>query len=155
MMGAMAGYGLKAYLVCQSLNHIVRTYGRENVILDNCALVTTFAASDPETAKHIAAMAGEAWEIRPQESEHRPRALFGARKGTITYREERRPLLLPADVRALPSDQQLIFAAGAKPIRAKKLKFDCEPIFAKRLRSAASARVAAPVEHDWTHVRAL
>jgi type IV secretory pathway TraG/TraD family ATPase VirD4 len=34
-MGAMAGYGLKSYLVCQSLNHITRAYGRDNVILEN------------------------------------------------------------------------------------------------------------------------
>ncbi len=154
MMGAMAGYGLKAYLVCQSLNHIVRAYGRDNVILDNCAIVTTFAASDPETAKHIADMAGEAWEIRPTESEQRPRALFH-KKGSITYREERRPLLLPADVRSLPSDQQLIFAAGAKPIRAKKLRFDQEPIFAKRLMPAAPTRQVLSQSHDWVGVRAL
>ena len=45
-MGAMAGYGIKAYLVCQSLNHITRAYGRDNVILDNCHIVTAFAAAD-------------------------------------------------------------------------------------------------------------
>lgn len=38
-LGAMAGYGLKAYLVCQSLNHITRAYGRDNVILDNVHVV--------------------------------------------------------------------------------------------------------------------
>src|SRR5690606_15473991 len=48
MMGAMAGYGLKASLVCQSLNHITKAYGRENVILDNCHIVTAFAASDDD-----------------------------------------------------------------------------------------------------------
>lgn len=48
-MGAMAGYGLKAYLVCQSLNHISRAYGRDSVILDNCLLVTAFSAADMET----------------------------------------------------------------------------------------------------------
>jgi type IV secretion system protein VirD4 len=35
MMGAMAGYGLKAFLVCQSLNHVTKTYGRDNVIIEN------------------------------------------------------------------------------------------------------------------------
>jgi type IV secretion system protein VirD4 len=34
-MGAFAGYGLKAYLVCQSLNHVTRAYGRDSVILDD------------------------------------------------------------------------------------------------------------------------
>jgi type IV secretion system protein VirD4 len=155
MMGAMAGYGLKAYLVCQSLNHLIRAYGRDNVILDNCAVVTTFAAADPETAKHIADMAGETWEIRPQESEHRPRSVLGLRKGAITYREERRPLLLPADVRSMRSDEELIFVAGAKPIRAKKLKFDAEPIFARRLRPPAARIAGMPQADDWADVRPI
>lgn len=155
MMGAMAGYGLKAYLVCQSLNHIIKAYGRDNVILDNCAVVTSFAAADPETAKHIADMGGEVWEIRPQESEHRPRSILGPRKGAITYREERRPLLLPGDVRGLHEGEELIFVSGAKPIRAKKLRFDQEPIFATRLRPPAPARAPLTCEHDWTQVAAL
>lgn len=155
MMGAMAGYGLKAYLVCQSLNHITRAYGRDNVILDNCHVVTAFAAADPETAKRIADMAGEAWEIRPQRSEQRPRSFIGSNKGTITYREERRPLLLPADVRALPRDEQLIFVSGCKPIRAKKLRFDTEPLFAKRLRPPAALERGAAIAHDWQDVRPI
>ena len=155
MMGAMAGYGLKAYLVCQSLNHLIRAYGRDNVILDNCHLVTAFAAADPETAERIAAMAGEVWEVRPFVSEQRPRSLFGVRKGSVSYREERRPLLLPADVRGMPRDEQLIFASGSKPIRAKKLRFDHERIFAERLLPPAQREEALTIIHDWSDVIAL
>lgn len=155
-MGAMAGYGVKVYLVCQSLNHIQRAYGRENVILDNCHIVTAFAAADMETAKRIADMAGDLWEMRPQLSEQRPRALLGPRKGSVTYREERRPLLLPGDVRALPRDQQLVFVAGAKPMRTEKLRFDAEPIFVKRLRPLPKVAPApAEIAHDWIGVAAL
>lgn len=155
MMGAMAGYGIKAYIVCQSLNHITRAYGRDNVILDNCHVVTAFAASDPETAKHIAAMAGEVWEIRPQESELRPRALFGPRKGAITYREERRPLMLPADVRGLSRNDQLIFVSGMKPLKARKLRFDRELVFAKRLLPPAPYNEGMAPVHDWAEVAPL
>ena len=151
-MGAMAGYGLKASLVCQSLNHITRAYGRDNAILDNCHIVTAFAAADPETAKRIADMAGDVWEIRPQESEQRPRAILGPRKGAITYREERRPLMLPADVRGLSRDEQLIFVSGMKPLKTRKLRFDTELLFAKRLRPPAP--LAAPLSQasDWGSV---
>lgn len=155
MMGAMAGYGIKAYLVCQSLNHLTKAYGRENVILDNCAIVTAFAAADPETADRIAQMAGEVWEIRPTESEHRPRSILGPRKGSISYREERRPLMLPADVRGLPRDEQLIFASGMKPLRAKKLRFDAERIFAARLLPAADRCEGLTQAHDWADVRPI
>jgi type IV secretion system protein VirD4 len=155
MMGAMAGYGVQVYLVCQSLNHIIKTYGRDNLIVDNAHIVTSFAAADPETAKRIANMAGEVWEIRASESEQRPRAVFGPRKGAVSYREERRPLLLGADIRALGRDEQLIFVAGSKPIRASKLRFDQEPVFAKRLRPPAPLAVCAGAAHDWTDVGAL
>jgi type IV secretion system protein VirD4 len=151
-MGAMAGYGIKAYLVCQSPNHIIRAYGRDNVIVDNCHMVTAFAATDNESAKRISEMAGEVWEVRPQESEQRPRSLLGPHKGAVTYREERRPLISPGDVRQLPRDEQLIFVAGSKPIRCKKLKFDREPIFAKRMLPASRARVRLTTSHDWENV---
>lgn len=155
MMGAMAGYGLKAYLVCQSLNHITKAYTRDNVIIDNCGVVTAFAAADPETANRIAEMAGEVWEMRPQESEERPRSVLGPRKGSVTYREERRPLLLAADVRKLPRDEQLIFVSGLKPLRAKKLRFDAERIFVKRLREPAPVHESINQTHDWIGVAPL
>ncbi|MBA3068805.1 MAG: conjugal transfer protein TraG [Hyphomonas sp.] len=153
MMGAMAGYGIKAYLVCQSLNHITRAYGRDSVILDNCHILTAFSATDMETARRIAEMAGEAWEVRPQISEQMPASLFGPKRRTISYREERRPLLLPGDVRQLRRDEQLIFLSGTKPLRTKKLRFDEEPVFAKRLLPARLARPAAPARHDWDGVQ--
>lgn len=155
MMGAMAGYGLKAFLVTQSLNHLTKAYGRENVILDNVHIITAFSAADNDTAKRIAEMAGEVWELRESETHTRPRSIFGWRKGSTTVREERRPLLLPADVRALPRDEELIFVSGAKPIRAKKLKFDQEGVFAERLRPASGNRPTLTTTHDWAHVRAL
>jgi type IV secretion system protein VirD4 len=151
-MGAFAGYGLKAYLVCQSLNHILRAYGRDNVILDNCHIVTAFAAADMDTAKKIAEMAGEAREVRPQHSEQRPRPILGARKGSITWREESRPLLLAADVRQLAPGEQLTFVTGAKPLRTQKIRFDQEPIFSGRLQPASTAPVRLTTSHDWTGV---
>ena len=152
MMGAMAGYGIKAYLVCQSLNHITRAYGRDSVILDNCHILTSFSATDMETARRIAEMAGEAWEVRPQISEQMPASLFGPKRRTISYREERRPLLLPGDVRQLARDEQLIFLSGTKPLRTKKLRFDQEPVFASRLLPARLARPVSPACHDWDGV---
>lgn len=155
MMGAMAGYGLKAYLVCQSPNHIARTYGRDNVIIDNCGVVTSFSAADGDSAKRIADMAGEVWEIRESETQKKPRPIFGWGQGSTTLREERRPLLLPADVRSLPRDEQLIFVSGCKPIRAKKLRFDEERIFRDRLRLASHERMTLTTMHDWVDVRPL
>lgn len=155
MMGAMAGYGLKALLVCQSLHHITKAYGRENVILDNCHIVTAFAAADDDTSERISRMAGEVWELRESVSHRRPRPILGWASGTTTLREERRPLMTPAQVRSLPRDEQIIFVSGAKPLRAKKLRFDEEQVFRRRLRPAIKARPTLSIVHDWQNVRAI
>src|SRR5690606_8406970 len=91
---------------------------------------------------------------RPQETLHRPRALFFAR-GSTTMREERRPLLLPGDVRSLSRDEQLTFISGSKPIRSRKLRFDREAIFHSRLRPSAGAKLPLTTAHDWLHVAPL
>jgi len=155
MMGAMAGYGLKASLVCQSLNHITKVYGRDSVIIDNCHIVTAFAASDHDTSERISKMAGDVWELRESWTEQRPRPFFGVGRRAITMREERRPLITAADVRAMARDEQLVFVSGAKPIRAKKLRFDEESIFASRLRPAKGSAARAAIEHDWINVHPL
>ncbi len=63
--------------------------------------------------------------------------------------------MLSADVRSLPRSDQLIFVAGSKPIRAKKLKFDQEKVFQERLLPPAPNARALTVRHDWENVRAI
>src|SRR5690606_35289964 len=60
----MAGYGLKAFLIAQSLNQIERAYGQNNAILDNCHVRVAFAANDERTAKRISDALGTATEMR-------------------------------------------------------------------------------------------
>ena len=45
----MAGYGLKAFLIAQSLNQIEKAYGPNNAILDNCHVRVSFATNDERT----------------------------------------------------------------------------------------------------------
>ena len=145
-MGAMAGYGLRAFIVTQSLHQVTQAYGRYHTILDNCQIVTSFAATDVETAETVSKLAGDIYEMRPQETWSGKRQIFGLDHRAITYREERRPLLLPAEVRRLPERDELIFVTGAKPMQAKKLRYDEEPVFASRLfpLPAHIARAALP-----------
>ena len=49
----MAGYGIRAFLIAQSLNQIERAYGEHNAILDNCHVRVAFATNDERTAKRI------------------------------------------------------------------------------------------------------
>ncbi|MBX9745680.1 MAG: type IV secretory system conjugative DNA transfer family protein, partial [Hyphomonadaceae bacterium] len=90
-MGAMAGYGVRAFIVTQSLHQVTQAYGRYHTILDNCQIVTSFAATDVETAETISKLAGDLYEMRPQETWSGKRQIFGLDHRAITYREERRP----------------------------------------------------------------
>ncbi|MGE0743553.1 MAG: type IV secretory system conjugative DNA transfer family protein, partial [Hyphomonadaceae bacterium] len=154
-MGAMAGYGIKAYLVTQSLHQVTQAYGRYHTILDNCQIVTSFAATDVETAETISKLAGDIFEMRPQETWSGKRQLFGLDHRAITYREERRPLLLPSEVRSLPEREELIFVTGARPLRARKVRYDEEPIFRQRLISLPPPETLAALPSPWAGHRSL
>ncbi|MBN8933955.1 MAG: conjugal transfer protein TraG, partial [Rhizobium pusense] len=60
----MAGYGLKSFLIAQSLNQIERAYGPNNSILDNCHVRVAFATNDERTAKRVSDSLGTATEMR-------------------------------------------------------------------------------------------
>ena len=62
----MAGYGIRAYLIAQSLNQITKAYGENNSILDNCHVRIAFATNDERTAKRISDALGTATELRAQ-----------------------------------------------------------------------------------------
>ena len=49
----MAGYGIRAFLIAQSLNQIAKAYGENHSILDNCHVRVAFAANDERTARRI------------------------------------------------------------------------------------------------------
>ena len=62
----MAGYGLRSFLIAQSLNQIEKAYGPNNSILDNCHVRIAFASNDERTAKRISDALGTATELRAQ-----------------------------------------------------------------------------------------
>ena len=125
----MSGYGLKAMFAAQSLNDIVETYGPHNTILDNCFLYTAFAALDPLTQDKVSRLTGLVTEVR--ETLSGPIGLSSGRRSR-SRSEVERPLLEPGEVRALPDDQQLVFAAGMRPFRMRKVQYDRREPFRSR-----------------------
>jgi type IV secretion system protein VirD4 len=130
----MAGYGIKAHLIVQSFNDIIEQYGPHNTILDNCHVLTTFASSDPVTQQKISQMTGTVVEYR--EGYSQPAKFFSGGHRGVSYSEQVRPLLQPGDVREFPTDQELIFVTGCKPIKCSKLRYYADPRFTSRLLSA-------------------
>jgi type IV secretion system protein VirD4 len=147
----MAGYGIKAHLIVQSFNDIIEQYGVNNTILDNCHILTAFAAADTVTCQRISQMVGTVTEYRESYSGRN----FGGR--TISHSEQVRPLLSPGDVRELPVDDQLMFVTGYKPMRVKKLRYYSDSTFSKRLLPAPDQsghlNVPAKPKLEWMHER--
>jgi type IV secretion system protein VirD4 len=143
--------------VAQSLNDIAETYGASNTILDNCAVYTAFAALDPLTQDKVSRLTGLTTEFRASRS--RPAGLSAGRS-SVSRSEVERPLLEPGEVRALPDGEQLVFAAGVRPLRTRKLRYDAREPFRSRaaLPPPDQARgVDAPptAPHPWAGRRAL
>ncbi len=147
----LSGYGVKVMFVAQSLNDIVETYGANNSILDNCAVYTAFSALDPLTQDKVSRMTGVVLETRTGRSGP---AGLGAGRSSVSRSQTERPLLDPGEVRGLPDDLQIVFAAGIRPLRARKLKYDAVEPFRSRARAEApdqSARLDTPgvPPHPW------
>lgn len=133
-------------------NDIVETYGPNNTILDNCAVYTAFAALDPLTQDKVSKMTGVVLETRTGRSGP---AGFGAGRSSVSRSQTERPLLEPGEVRGLPDEEQIVFAAGVRPLRARKLRYDAVQPFRSRALAAApdqAARLDTPgaPPHPWS-----
>jgi type IV secretion system protein VirD4 len=128
----MAGYGIKAHLIVQSFNDIIEQYGINNTILDNCHILTTFAAADSVTCQRISQMTGTVTEYRESYSQQGGRQ-WGFNARTISQSEQVRPLLSPGDVRELAVDDELVFVTGHKPMRVQKVRYYSDGTFKVRL----------------------
>jgi len=119
----MAGYGLKAFLIAQSLNQIEKAYGPNNAILDNCHVRVSFATNDERTAKRVSDALGTATEMRAMKNYagHRLSPWLGHLM--VSRSETARQLLTPGEIMQLPPEDEIVLVSGVPPIRAKKIKY--------------------------------
>jgi type IV secretion system protein VirD4 len=129
----MAGYGLKAFLIAQSLNQIEKAYGSNNSILDNCHVRVSFATNDERTAKRVSDALGTATETKAMKNYagHRLSPWLGHLM--VSRSEIARPLLTPGEIMQLPPDDEIVMVAGAPPIRAHKARYFEDSRIAERV----------------------
>jgi type IV secretion system protein VirD4 len=129
----MAGYGIRAYLIAQSLNQISKAYGENNAILDNCHVRIAFSSNDERTAKRISDALGTATELRAQRNYAGHRLAPWLSHVMVSRQETARPLLTPGEVMQLPPADELVMVSGLASIRAKKLRYYEDRNFAARV----------------------
>jgi type IV secretion system protein VirD4 len=147
----MAGYGLKSFLIAQSLNQIEKAYGPNNSILDNCHVRVSFATNDERTAKRVSDALGTATEMRAMKNYagHRLSPWLGHLM--VSRQETARALLTPGEVMQLPPTDEIVMVAGIPPIRAKKARYYEDTRFKERILPPPELRSPAGVhDDDWS-----
>ena len=119
----MAGYGLKSFLIAQSLNQIEKAYGPNNAILDNCHVRVAFATNDERTARRISDALGTATELRAMKNYAGSRLSPWLGHLMVSRQETARPLLTPGEVMQLPPTDELVLVSGIPPIHAHKARY--------------------------------
>jgi type IV secretion system protein VirD4 len=119
----MAGYGIRAFLIAQSLNQIEKAYGEHNAILDNCHVRVAFATNDERTAKRISDALGTATEQRAMRNYAGHRLAPWLAHVMVSRQETARQLLTPGEVMQLSPEEELVLVSGLAPIRARKLRY--------------------------------
>ncbi|GAB5508196.1 MAG: conjugal transfer protein TraG [Rhizobiaceae bacterium] len=152
-----AGYGIRSFLIAQSLNQISKAYGENNAILDNCHVRVAFASNDERTAKRISDSLGTATELRAQRNYAGHRLAPWLAHVMVSRQETARQLLTPGEVMQLPADEEIVMVSGQPPIRAKKLRYFADTNFTERVcpaprLSAAGVFADRPParRHDWS-----
>jgi type IV secretion system protein VirD4 len=150
----MAGYGLKSFLIAQSLNQIEKAYGPNNAILDNCHVRVSFATNDERTAKRVSDALGTATEMRAMKNYagHRLSPWLGHLM--VSRQETARPLLTPGEVMQLPPADELVLVSGVPPIRAKKARYFEDIRLTERVLAPADVNAVgamAPTD-DWSRL---
>jgi len=129
----MAGYGIRAFLIAQSLNQIEKAYGEHNAILDNCHVRIAFATNDERTAKRISDALGTATEQRAMRNYAGHRLAPWLAHVMVSRQETARALLTPGEVMQLPPNDELVLVSGHAPIRAQKLRYFADRTFTRRV----------------------
>lgn len=111
----IAGYWIRILTIIQNKAQLRSVYGPDvaRTYAANHTVSNVFTPSEQEDAEDYSRAMGDTTVRRRNRS-------TGQGGTSYSYIEERRPLMLPQEVKELPDDDQIIFYKGCPPIRAKK-----------------------------------
>ncbi|MEM9762499.1 MAG: type IV secretory system conjugative DNA transfer family protein, partial [Pseudomonadota bacterium] len=138
---------------------IEKAYGQNNAILDNCHVRVAFATNDERTAKRLSDALGTTTELRAMKNYagHRLSPWLGHLM--VSRQETARALLTPGEIMQLPTDDEIILASGAAPIRAQKVRYFRDTQLNARIQPPprVAARVPSPAspDDDWSSLRPI
>jgi type IV secretion system protein VirD4 len=133
----LPGYNVRLILVLQALSQLREIYGPQNAetMMKSLAVRIVYAPKDVAEATEISNELGMTTvKVR---THSKPVLDFsdakGGRRRSVSISEQKRPLLLPQEVKELGEDREVIFCEGIRPILARKNRYYEDPFFRKRL----------------------
>lgn len=139
----IAGYGIKALIITQTVNQLYKEYTVNNSIIDNCHVRVFYTPNDEKTPEVISKMLGTKTEKVTNESWKGIKWLSDFNYSTNLVA---RPLLTPGEISKLPFEKEIIFVAGNSPIYADKIMYFQDENFMKRC-------IAQPEKSDVIQIR--
>ncbi|MDV3468436.1 type IV secretory system conjugative DNA transfer family protein [Stenotrophomonas sp. C3(2023)] len=129
-----ASYGVRDLAIVQSQAQLRAVYGADDAqnFLTNHAASLVFTPREQEDAEAFSRAMGDCTVRHRQRTRSRGLSLR-SRNTSVSDLEERRPLMLPQEIKALPRDEQLIFLEGCAPIRCRKNWYFKDRVLRRRL----------------------
>jgi len=153
----VAGYGIKAYLICQDINQLKSRetgYGQDESITSNCHVQNAYPPNRIETAEHLSKLTGQTTITKEQitTSGRRTAALMGQVSRTI--QEVQRPLLTADECLRMPGPKKDIEGLIEKPgdmvvyVAGFPAIYGVQPLYFKDTVFNARSQVPAPKRSD-------
>ncbi len=140
----IAGYGMKAYLICQDVQQLYKAYTNYESIISNCHIRIAYAPNKVETAEWMSKMTGQTTIVKENISTSGKRFGMVLDQVSRSYQEVQRPLMTPDEIMRLPGPtkdskgdiiepgEMLVFVAGNAVIRGRQILYFLDPTFTKR-----------------------
>lgn len=133
------GYGFRYLSVVQSTSQVVEVYGREAAksFFECHAMRVVFPpkASDVETAKDISEWLG--YQTVKGRSISSSRNILSGKDSSMSVSDQRRAVMLPQEISALPQGKELVILEKTKPILADMAFFYKQHQFVNRLKETS------------------
>jgi type IV secretion system protein VirD4 len=133
----LPGYNVRLILVVQAFSQLREIYGPQNAetMMKSLAVRVVYAPKDVADASEISNELG--MTTAKARTHSKPTFDFsdakGGRRRNVSISEQKRPLLLPQEVKELGKDREVIFYEGIRPILAHKNRYFQDRFFRKRL----------------------
>lgn len=146
-MGVFAGYGIKAFIICQSVLQINQIYGKDNGIISNCEVRVFYAPNDSETPKYLSGLMGK--KTVETKSFSSSNALVTVDRKSVSYNETGRELMTPDEISSMDRSKAIVLKTGMRPILCNKITWYNNPDFMELPKDAPEISDKIAHDFDW------